>query len=156
MNPARRLWATSIPYRWLTWKRAWPIRRGSTSCPPRAGMTRPSGRASVCAPPPMQGSRKMLRILLATALALTAPCAAQADITVFTSGGTNPGLQTLSAAWTAKTGKKVTVVGGTVTRAHDNVKNKVPGDLVVLPLPDLTDVSANLKPGRFTPVGRAN
>jgi len=98
----------------------------------------------------------MLRTLLAAALLLTAPCAAEADITVFTSGGTNPGLRTLSESWMAQTGKKVTIVGGTVTRAHDNVKNREPGDLVLLPLPDLKDVAANLKPGPFTPIGRAN
>lgn len=98
----------------------------------------------------------MSKTMLAAALLLTATCAAKADITVFTSGGTNPGLRTLAAAWTAETGKNVTILGGTVTRAHDNVKNKTPGDLVVLPLPDLTDVAANLKPGPFTPVGRAD
>ena len=98
----------------------------------------------------------MLRTLLAAALLLTAPCAAEADITVFTSGGTNPGLRTLSESWMVQTGKKVTIVGGTVTRAHDNVKNREPGDLVLLPLPDLKDVAANLKPGPFTPIGRAN
>ena len=98
----------------------------------------------------------MLKPILATALLITAPCAARADITVFTSGGTNPGLRTLSAAWTAETGKQVTIVGGTVTKAHDNVRDKAPGDLVVLPLPDLKDVAANLKPGPYTPVGRAN
>jgi molybdate transport system substrate-binding protein len=105
---------------------------------------------------PTEGSRQMLRTMLAAALLAAAPCAAQADITVFTSGGTNPGLQTLSAAWTAQTGKKVTVVGGTVTKAHDNVRDKVPGDLVVLPLPNLKDVAANLKPGPFSPVARAD
>jgi molybdate transport system substrate-binding protein len=98
----------------------------------------------------------MSKTMLAATLLLTATCAANADITVFTSGGTNPGLRTLAATWTAETGKNVTIVGGTVTRAHDNVKNKTPGDLVLLPLPDLTDVAANLKPGPFTPVGRAN
>ncbi len=97
----------------------------------------------------------MRKTAAATALLLTAT-AAQADITVFTSGGTNPGLRTLAASWTAETGKNVTIVGGTVTRAHDNVKNRTPGDLVLLPLPDLKDVAANLKPGPFTPIGRAN
>jgi molybdate transport system substrate-binding protein len=98
----------------------------------------------------------MLKTMLAAAALLTTVCAARADIIVFTSGGTNPGLRVLSAAWTAETGKNVTIVGGTVTKAHDNVKNKVPGDLVLLPLPDLTDVAVNLKPGPFTPIGRAN
>lgn len=97
----------------------------------------------------------MFRSVLAALLLLT-PCPALADITVFTSGGTNPGLRTLAAAWTAETGKQVTIVGGTVTRARDNVKNKVPGDLVLLPLPELTEVKANLKPGLFTPIGRVN
>ena len=45
-------------------------------------------------------------------------------------------------------------MGGTVTKARDNVKNKVPGDLVLLPLPELKVVAANFKPGPFTPVGR--
>jgi molybdate transport system substrate-binding protein len=98
----------------------------------------------------------MSKIAIAMVMLLATGYAARADITVFTSGGTAPGLRTLSASWTAETGKNVTIVGGTVTRAHDNVKNKVPGDLVLLPLPDLTDVAANLKPGPFTPVGRAN
>jgi molybdate transport system substrate-binding protein len=98
----------------------------------------------------------MSKNLIAAALLVMAPGAAKADITVFTSGGTNPGLRALSAAWTAETGKNVTIVGGTVTKAHDNVKNKVPGDLVLLPLPDLTDVAGNLRPGPFTPVGRSN
>ena len=102
----------------------------------------------------------MIRTSLAAALLLTLSCAvlcpAFADITVFTSGGTNPGLRTLSAAWTAETGKQVTIIGGTVTKARDNVKNKVPGDLVVLPLPELTEVAANLKPAPFTPVGRVD
>jgi hypothetical protein len=97
----------------------------------------------------------MLKTIAATALLLTTT-AAQADITVFTSGGTNPGLRTLAASWMAQTGKTATIVGGTVTKAHDNVKNRVPGDLVLLPLPELTDVTANLKPGPFTPIGRAN
>ena len=98
----------------------------------------------------------MVRTILAATLLLAWPCSASADITVFTSGGTNPGLRTLSAAWTAETGKKVNIVGGTVTRARDNVKNKEPGDLVLLPLPELTEVKANLKPGPFTPVGRVD
>ena len=98
----------------------------------------------------------MSKTVAAAVLLLATASAAQADITVFTSGGTYPGLQTLSAAWTAETGKKATIVGGTVTRARDNVKAKTPGDLVLLPLPDLKDVSANLKPGPFTPIGRAN
>jgi molybdate transport system substrate-binding protein len=93
---------------------------------------------------------------LAAALLLTCTAPAWADITVFTSGGTNPGLRTLAGAWTAETGKQVTIVGGTVTKARDNVKNKVPGDLVLLPLPELKEVAANLKPGPFTPVGRVN
>ena len=97
----------------------------------------------------------MIRTLLAAAL-LVLPCAARADITVFTSGGTNPGLRTLSARWTAETGKQVTIVGGTVTRARDNAKNRVPGDLVLLPLPELTEVKANLKPVPFTPIGRVD
>jgi molybdate transport system substrate-binding protein len=97
----------------------------------------------------------MIRTLLAAAL-LVMPCAARADITVFTSGGTNPGLRTLSAKWTAETGKQVTIVGGTVTRARDNAKNRVPGDLVLLPLPELTEVKANLKPVPFTPIGRVD
>ena len=99
--------------------------------------------------------RKFLAALL-LALPCTAPDAAWADITVFTSGGTNPGLRTLSASWTAETGKQVTIVGGTVTKARDNVKNRVPGDLVLLPVPELTDVAANLRPGPFTPVGRVD
>ena len=98
----------------------------------------------------------MFRTMLAAAMLLGAPCAAQADITVFTSGGTNPGLRILSESWMAQTGKKVTILGGTVTRAHDNVKNREPGDVVLLPLPDLKDVAANLKPEPFTPIGRAN
>ena len=98
----------------------------------------------------------MIRATLAAALLLMVPCAAHADITVFTSGGTNPGLRTLSAAWTAETGKQVTIVGGTVTKARDNAKNKVPGDLVLLPMPDLTEVAANLKSGSITQVGRVN
>jgi molybdate transport system substrate-binding protein len=98
----------------------------------------------------------MIRTIFAAALLLTAPCAAQADITVFTSGGTNPGLRALSAAWTAETGKQVTIVGGTVTRARDNAKNRTPGDLVLLPLPELTEVKGNLKPVPFTPIGRVN
>jgi molybdate transport system substrate-binding protein len=97
----------------------------------------------------------MRKTAAVTALLLTAT-AAQADITVFTSGGTNPGLRTLAASWTAQTGKNVTIVGGTVTRAHDNVKNKEPGDLVLLPLPDLKDVAANLRPEPFKSIGRAN
>ena len=97
----------------------------------------------------------MLRAVLVAAL-LAPSCPAWADITVFTSGGTNPGLRTLSAAWTAETGKQVTIVGGTVTKARDNVKNKVPGDLVLLPLPDLKEVAANLRTGAFTPIGRVN
>jgi len=99
----------------------------------------------------------MTRTMFAAALLFTlSGTTAWADITVFTSGGTNPGLRTLSAAWTAETGKQVTIVGGTVTKARDNVKNKVPGDLVLLPLPELKEVAANLKPGPFTPVGRVD
>ena len=97
----------------------------------------------------------MVRTMFAAALLLAWPCSASADITVFTSGGTNPGLRTLSAAWTAETGKQVNIVGGTVTRARDNVKNKVPGDLVLLPLPELTEVRANLKPVSGPPVSRS-
>lgn len=97
----------------------------------------------------------MIRTLLAAALVLT-PCAAQADITVLTSGGTFPGLRALSSAWTAETGKKVTIVGGTVTRARDNVKNKVPGDVVLLPVAELTEVSANLRRGTVKPIGRVH
>jgi molybdate transport system substrate-binding protein len=98
----------------------------------------------------------MTKTVLATVLLLMVPCAAQADITVFTSGGTNPGLRTLSTAWTAETGKKVTIVGGTVTKARDNAKDGVPGDLVLLPMPQLMELGANLKSGSITPVGRVN
>lgn len=101
-------------------------------------------------------TRTMFATGLAAAVLLACTAPALADITVFTSGGTNPGLRTLSAAWTAETGKQVTIVGGTVTKARDNVKNKVPGDLVILPLPELKEVAANLKPDAFTPVGRVN
>ena len=97
----------------------------------------------------------MLRTMLA-ALALLTPGAAWADITVLTSGGTFPGLRTLSASWTAETGKQVAIVGGTVTRARDNVQNKVPGDLVLLPLPQFDEVSANFKPGTAKPIGRVH
>jgi len=104
----------------------------------------------------------MLRSMLTAALLLTpcaallAPSAALADITVLTSGGTNPGLRALAAKWEAETGKKVTIVGGTVTRARDNVKNLVPGDLAVLPEPQFSEVRANFKPGSLTPVGRVH
>jgi ABC-type molybdate transport system substrate-binding protein len=94
-------------------------------------------------------------MLVATALAL-APCAAMADITVITSGGTFPGLRVLSEQWTAQTGKKVALVGGTVTRARDNVRNKAPGDLALLPAPQFDEVRANYKPGTATPIGRVH
>lgn len=97
----------------------------------------------------------MRRILLAAALLLT-PSIAFADITVLTSGGTNPGLRALAAKWEAETGKKVTIVGGTVTRARDNVANKVPGDLAVLPSPQFEEVQANFKPGSARPIGRVH
>jgi molybdate transport system substrate-binding protein len=97
----------------------------------------------------------MRKILLAAALLLM-PCAAWADITVITSGGTNPALRALAAKWEAETGKKVTIMGGTVTRARDNVKNTVPGDLAVLPLPQFDEVSANFKPGTAKPIGRVH
>jgi molybdate transport system substrate-binding protein len=95
-------------------------------------------------------------LLLTPCAALLAPSAAWADITVLTSGGTNPGLRALSAKWEAETGKKVTIVGGTVTRARDNVANKVPGDLALLPLPQFDEVSANFKPGTAKPIGRVH
>jgi molybdate transport system substrate-binding protein len=75
---------------------------------------------------------------------------------VLTSGGTNPGLRALSAKWEAETGKKVTIVGGTVTRARDNVASKVPGDIAVLPSPQFDEVSANFKPGTAKPIGRVH
>jgi molybdate transport system substrate-binding protein len=98
----------------------------------------------------------MIRTMLAAAALALAPCAAQADITVITSGGTAPGLRVLSEQWTAQTGKKVTIVGGTVTRAHDNVQNRVPGDLALLPAPQFDAVSANYKPGATAPIGRVH
>jgi molybdate transport system substrate-binding protein len=97
----------------------------------------------------------MRRTILA-AILLLAPSAAWADITVLTSGGTNPGLRALSAKWEAETGKKVTIVGGTVTRARDNVASKVPGDIAVLPSPQFDEVSANFKPGSAKPIGRVH
>jgi molybdate transport system substrate-binding protein len=97
----------------------------------------------------------MLRTMLAATLLLM-PITAQADITVLTSGGTNPGLRALSATWTAETGKQVTIVGGTVTRARDNVQNKLPGDLALLPLPQFDEVSANYKSGTAKPIGRVH
>ena len=97
----------------------------------------------------------MRRTILA-AILLLAPSAAWADITVLTSGGTNPGLRALSAKWEAETGKKVTIVGGTVTRARDNVANKVPGDIAVLPSPQFDEVSANFKSGSAKPIGRVH
>jgi len=98
----------------------------------------------------------MIRTLLAAAALTLSSSAAFADITVITSGGTLPGLRVLSEQWTAQTGKKVNLVGGTVTRARDNVKNKVPGDLAVLPAPQFEEVSANYKPGATAPVGRVH
>ena len=98
----------------------------------------------------------MMRTLLAAAALVLTPCAAMADITVITSGGTFPGLRVLSEQWTAQTGKKVTLVGGTVTRARDNVQNKVPGDLALLPAPQFEEVSANYKSGTTTPIGRVH
>ena len=97
----------------------------------------------------------MLRTMLAATLLLM-PITAQADITVLTSGGTNPGLRALSATWTAETGKQVTIVGGTVTRARDNVQNKLPGDLALLPLPQFDEVSANYNSGTAKPIGRVH
>ncbi len=97
----------------------------------------------------------MLRTMLTAALLLT-PCVAMADITVITSGGTFPGLRVLSEQWTAQTGKKVAIVGGTVTRARDNVQTKVPGDVALLPAPQFGEVSANFKPGTDAPIGRVH
>src|ERR1700754_3085895 len=97
----------------------------------------------------------MRRTILAAALLLV-PGAALADITVLPSGGTNPGLRALSAKWEAETGKKVTIVGGTVTRARDNVRDKVPGDLAVLPAPQFDEVSATYRPGSAKPIGRVH
>lgn len=97
----------------------------------------------------------MRRTILA-AMLLLMPSVALADITVLTSGGTFPGLRALSAKWEAETGKKVALVGGTVTRARDNVANKVPGDLVLLPAPQFDEVKANYKPGTAKPIGRVH
>lgn len=97
-----------------------------------------------------------MRRTILTAMLLLAPSMAWADITVLTSGGTNPGLRALAAKWEAETGKKVTIVGGTVTRARDNVANKVPGDIAVLPAPQFDEVSANYKPGTAKPIGRVH
>jgi molybdate transport system substrate-binding protein len=97
--------------------------------------------------------RPMLRTALAGAL-LLAPTAALADITVLTSGGTLPALQTLAEQWTKQTGKKVTIVGGTVAFTRDNVVNRVAGDLAVLPLPQFQAVSAHYRAGTTTPIGR--
>jgi molybdate transport system substrate-binding protein len=98
----------------------------------------------------------MLKNVITTALLILAPLSAKANVVVFTSGGTSNGLRTLSAAWTAQTGNTVTIVGGTITKAHDNVNNQVAGDLVLLPLSDLKDVVANLRPRSLTAIGRAD
>ena len=96
----------------------------------------------------------MMRTVFAAVL-LLAPTAALADITVLTSGGTYPALRTLSEQWTSQTGKQVRIVVGTVTAARDNVLNKVPADLAVLPSPQFEEVSAHFRPGAATPIGRA-
>lgn len=97
----------------------------------------------------------MMRTVFAAAL-LLAPTAALADITVLTSGGTAPALRTLSEQWTRQTGKQVKIVGGTVTAARDNVLNKVPADVAVLPSPQFEEVSAQFRPGAARPIGRAH
>lgn len=95
-----------------------------------------------------------MRMFLAAAALLT-PTAALADITVLTSGGTQPALKALAEQWTKETGKKVKIVDGTVTFTVDNVVNKVPGDLVVLPSPKFEELKASYRPGTTKPVGRA-
>ena len=96
-----------------------------------------------------------MRTFLAAAL-LLAPTAAVADITVLTSGGTSPGLRALSEQWTRQTGKKVTIVGGTVTTARDNVAKKAPADLALLPSPQFEEVSVHYRPGAAKPIGRVH
>jgi molybdate transport system substrate-binding protein len=94
-----------------------------------------------------------MRMFLAAAALLT-PTAALADITILTSGGTQPALKALAEQWTKETGKKVRIVDGTVTFTVDNVVNKVPGDLVVLPSPRFEELKASYRPGTTRPVGR--
>jgi uncharacterized protein GlcG (DUF336 family)/ABC-type molybdate transport system substrate-binding protein len=98
----------------------------------------------------------MRQILFTVLLALLVPVAAVAtDLTVFSPGVTTAGLRKLANAWTLETGNRVHIISGTIGVIKNDVMSNTPGDVVLLPLLEMKDISGKVKPGTNVPVGRA-
>jgi molybdate transport system substrate-binding protein len=94
--------------------------------------------------------------LCAFLLAATGPASTQpqapAAITVFAPGMAGAGLGKIIAVWSARTGNRVTVVGGSLG-AVESAMAAQPGDLVILPVDALSRHTAMLA-GVAIPIGR--
>lgn len=96
--------------------------------------------------------------LAVSLLAISATFAQAAEIRVLTPGViANSGLREVDAAFTAKTGIKVTIVPAGMGQIADQLKSAAnPSDIIMLPM-DLmatADLEKAIKPGGFTPLGR--
>jgi molybdate transport system substrate-binding protein len=103
--------------------------------------------------------RNLIRAAIGAALALAACGLAQAaEVRVLTPGVVaNSGLREVAAAYTAKTGVKVTIVPAGMGQIVEQLKTAAaPSDIVMLPM-DLMGGAAldkAIRPGGFTPLGR--
>jgi uncharacterized protein GlcG (DUF336 family) len=95
------------------------------------------------------------KLMAAVLVGLASVAANGADLTVFSPGVTAAGLRKIANEWTLQTGKTVDIIGGTIGAVKDRVNSDVPGDVVLLPSPEMKDISAKIKPGTTVPVGRA-
>ena len=86
---------------------------------------------------------------------LTAPAVQAADVVVISPGTMGNGLRALAAEWTAQTGNKVTVMGGTVGSVAADAVGTMVADVVVLPREELANMPSSIKPGT-APVGLAD
>jgi molybdate transport system substrate-binding protein len=100
-----------------------------------------------------------LSALFAVFLAPAVPASAQTEIRVIAPGVVyNAGLLDLAAAFTKETGTKVTVTSSGMGRIVNDIKTATPAaDVINLPFELMSTLSLDggIKPGSFTPLGRA-
>ena len=96
----------------------------------------------------------MRKIFLTVAALLLPLPASAAAITVFATGMVGTGIRTLAASWSTETGNTVTFVGGSVPTVETAVTSGQPGDVVILPTGEFANLTARVKPGAATAIGR--
>jgi ABC-type molybdate transport system substrate-binding protein len=102
--------------------------------------------------------KRISGLLFAAVLAASAQFAQAAEVRVLTPGViANSGLREVAAAYTAKTGVKITVVPSGMGQIMTQLKTApAPSDIVMLPMNLMGTAALDkaIKPGSFTPLGR--